>query len=101
QTEHSGFGVGTTKERSEALTDIIFDRKMFATNLAHNFAYFFVGRYVGVLPYFFPAAFAIVAFVATARRRPLWQYLVIAAGVGQMLVFLVGTPYTWHGGGGS
>ncbi len=101
QTEHSGFGVGTTKERSDALTDIIFDRKMFVPNLTHNLAYFFVGRYVGVLPYFFPAAFAMIAFIATARRRPLWQYLVVAAGVGQMLVFLIGTPYTWHGGGGS
>ncbi len=101
QTEHSGFGVGTTKERSEALTDIIFDRKMFATNLAHNLGYFFVGRYVGLVPYFFPAVFAIGAFIATARRAPLWQYLVLAACVGQLLVFVIGTPYTWNGGGGS
>ncbi len=32
----SGFGVGTEKERDEALTDIIFDRRVFWTNLRHN-----------------------------------------------------------------
>jgi hypothetical protein len=35
------------------------------------------------------------------RRQPAWLYLVIAAAVGQMLVFVIGTPYTWNGGGGS
>jgi hypothetical protein len=101
QTEHSGFGVGTTKERNEALTEIIFDRRVFATNLVHSLTYFFVGRYAGLIPYFFPAVFALVSFVVRIRRQPAWLYLVIAAAVGQMLVFVIGTPYTWNGGGGS
>ncbi len=78
QTAGSGFGVGVEKETNEALTDIIFDRRVFCTNLAHNLGYFFVGRYSGLLPYFFPALFALVAFVvgvaaaagvAVLRRR--------------------------------
>jgi hypothetical protein len=101
QTEHSDFGVGKPTGRDETLTEIIFNRKMFATNLAHNLAYFFVGRYVGLVPYFFPAVFAIVAFMVTARRAPLWQYLVLGACATQMFVFIIGTPYTWNGGGGS
>jgi hypothetical protein len=101
QTEKSGFEVGTERERNEALTEILFDRRVFATNLAHNLTYFFVGRFTGLLPYFFPAFFALVLFAATIRRRPAWQYLVVAAGIAQMLVFIIATPYTWNGGGGS
>jgi hypothetical protein len=101
QTADSGFGVGVVKETNEVLTDIIFDRRVFFTNLAHNLGYFFVGRYSGLLPYFFPAFFALVAFVVGIRRRPAWQYFVVAAILGQMLTFVVVTPYTFHGGGGS
>ena len=101
QTPGSTFEVGVTKERNEALTDIIFDRRVFATNLAHNLGYFIVGRYSGLLPYFFPALFALIAFVVGFRRRPAWQYFVVASALAQMLTFIVATPYTWHGGGGS
>jgi hypothetical protein len=101
QTEKSGFGVGTEKERNEALTDIIFDRRVFWTNLRHSLGYFFVGRFSGLVPYFFPAVFALLFFVAGIRRRPAWQYLVMAAAVGQILLFVIATPYTWNGGGGS
>ena len=97
----STFAVGVAKERNEALTEIIFDRRVFATNLSHNIWYFFVGRYAGILAYFFPALFALLAFLATFRRRPAWQYFVVAAVVAQMLTFAIGTPYTWNGGGGS
>ena len=101
QTPGSKFEVGVTKERNEALTEIIFDRRVFATNLLHNLGYFFVGRYTGMVAYCFPAFFALVAFLVAARRRPAWQYFVVAAFLGQLLVFIVITPYTWHGGGGS
>ena len=101
QTEKSGFEVGTEKERNEALTNIIFDRRVFVPNLVHNVSYYFVGRFSGLFQYFFPAVFALALFLATIRRRPAWQHLVIAAGLAQMFVFVVGTPYTWNGGGGS
>ena len=61
QTPTSGFDVGAPKERNEALTEIIFNRSVFWTNLTHNLRYMFVGRYAGIVPYFFPAAFAILA----------------------------------------
>jgi hypothetical protein len=102
QTPESRFEkIGVTKERNEALTEIIFDRRVFVTNLVHNLGYFVAGRYTGLLPYFFPALFALIAFVLGFRRRPAWQYFVVAAALAQMLTFIVGTPYTWHGGGGS
>ena len=101
QSPTSSFAVGVPKERNEALWEIIFDRRVFGSNLVHNLAYFVVGRYSGILAYFFPALFALVAFAGGFRRRPAWQYFVVAAALGQILIFVIGTPYTWNGGGGS
>jgi hypothetical protein len=101
QKEHSVFEVGLLMGRDEALTDIIFDGRVFWTNLTHNLAYFFVGRYAGLVAYFFPAVFALVAFLSSPRRRPGWQWLVLTGGALQILFFVVNTPYTWNGGGGS
>ncbi|HEX5475569.1 MAG TPA: hypothetical protein VFX12_12995 [Vicinamibacterales bacterium] len=101
QTPAAGFDVGLRKARDEALTNIIFDRSVFWTNLFHNLEYFFVGRYAGLVGYFFPAVFALVAFFWRPRRRPVWQYLVLASGFAQILLFIVSLPYTWLGGGGS
>jgi Dolichyl-phosphate-mannose-protein mannosyltransferase len=101
QTPASGFGVGAPKERNEALTEIIFNRSVVWTNLTHNLGYLFVGRYAGMVPYYFPAAFAVLLFLAGVRRRPGWQVLALCGGLAQPLFFAVVTPYTWLGGGGS
>jgi hypothetical protein len=100
QTPEAGFE-GDVRARDEALTDLIFNRSVFVTNLLHNFKWYFIGRYSGLVAYFFPAVFALAAFLVTARRPPFWQYLVLAAGIGQILLFIIATPYTWFGGGGS
>jgi hypothetical protein len=100
QTLASGFE-GDVRARDEALTDVIFNRSVFLTNLVNNFKWFFVGRYSGLVAYFFPSVFALAAFLLRPRQRPLWQYLVFAAGMGQILLFIISLPYTWFGGGGS
>jgi hypothetical protein len=100
QTPDAGFDVGQERGRDEALADVIFDRNVFWTNLFANLRYFFVGRYSGLVAYFFPAVFAMAAF-AIARRRAPWQWLVLAAGVAQILLFVISVPYTYFGGGGS
>jgi hypothetical protein len=87
--------------RDESLSDVIFDARVFWTNLAHNIGYFFVGRYAGLVGYYFPAVFALVAFLAAPRGRPAWQYLVLAAGLAQIGFFILTQPYSWLGGGGS
>jgi hypothetical protein len=100
QTAGTGF-FGQQHGRDEALTDVIFNRAVFFTNLSHNLAWLFVGRYSGLAAYYFPAVLALAMFLFRPRRRPGWQYLALAAGIGQMLIFIIITPYTWFGGGGS
>jgi len=43
------------------MSDVIFNPRTFASNLLHNLEYFFVGRHAGMLPYFFPGFFAMIA----------------------------------------
>lgn len=86
--------------REDALANEIFD-SVFWSNLRANLGYFFVGRYGGLLAYFFPAVFAFVAFGMARGRRESWQWCVLG-GVGlSILAFIISVPYTYLGGGGS
>ena len=91
--------LGQLKSREGVLSEIIFNRRTFTSNLTHNLEYFFIGRHTGLLGYFFPAIFALGAFLLAPRQRPAWQWLVLGAGLLQGLIFIIATPYTWHGGG--
>jgi hypothetical protein len=103
QTEGTENQLGVSKSREDAMAHVVFDPRTFTSNLTHNLWYFFTGRHAGMLPYYFPGLFAIVALLATPpidrRRRPGWQWLVLAAALAQGLIFLLATPYTWSGGG--
>ncbi len=91
--------LGLSSSRGDFRSHIIFNPRTFTSNLTHNLGYFFIGRHAGLLGYFFPAIFAMVAFLLAPRQRPGWQWLVLASGLVQGLIFLIATPYTWSGGG--
>jgi hypothetical protein len=91
--------LGHPSSREGFHSDIIFNPRTFTSNLTHNLEYFFIGRHTGLVGYFFPAVFAMGAFLLSPRGRPGWQWLVLASGLLQGLIFLVATPYTWSGGG--
>ncbi len=93
--------VGQDRATNRVLWETIFDRRVFWTVLSHNLAYFVVGRYSGLLPYFFPGLFAIVAFLLARGKRAPWQWLVLAAAAAEVLLLLLWVPYTFNGGGGS
>jgi len=93
--------VGQDRATNRVLWDHIFDRRVFWTVFAHNLAYVVVGRYSGLLPYFFPGLFAIAAFLLARRRRAAWQWFVLAGAAAQVLLLLLWVPYTFNGGGGS
>jgi hypothetical protein len=96
-----GLEVCAERARNEALGSVIFDREVFWTNLRANLGYFFAGRNSGLVLYYFPAAFAIVALFAARRARAPWQWLVLAGVVIQILLFVVTLPYSYFGGGGT
>jgi hypothetical protein len=99
QNEVTRPDVGAPKSREGVMGDVIFNPRTFTSNLAHNLEYFFIGRYAGMLGYFFPGFFAILALLAAPRRRAGWQWLVLGSALAQGLIFLIVTPYTWSGGG--
>jgi hypothetical protein len=96
-----GIEICSDRDTSEARTHVWFDREMFWSNFPANLKYFVIGRYGGVVAYFFPFVFAVIVFVMTGRRREPWQWLVLASVLAQALVFLITQPYTYFGGGGS
>lgn len=99
QTEGSTNQLGVTKSRETGMTQVVFNPRTFGSNLAHNLEYFFIGRYAGLLGYFFPGVFAMLTFLGAPRKRAAWQWLVLVSALAQGLIFVVATPYTWSGGG--
>jgi hypothetical protein len=99
QTEGSKTLTGAEKSRETLMTHVIFNGRTFTSNLTHNLEYFFIGRYAGLLPYFFPGAFAMLLMLGAPRRRPGWQWLVLLSALAQGLLFVLTLPYTWSGGG--
>ena len=105
----SGFDVGMTRATDRVLTEVIFDWSpnpgsvlpfVFPTVLAHNLAWFWIGRHSGVVPYFFPAAFALVCFLWPGARRERWQWTVCAVALTEILVLVIWIPYNYFGGAG-
>jgi hypothetical protein len=93
--------VGQDRATNRVLWDTIFDRRVFWTVFSHNLAYVVVGRYSGLVPYFFPGVFATVAFLLARGKRAPWQWLVLIAAAAEVLLLLIWVPYTFNGGGGS
>lgn len=95
-----GFDAGMDRATNQVLTDIVFDRAVFWSRLGWNTVYFFIGRHSGMLPYFFPGLLALALFLWPRTRRLGWQWLVLAAVVGETLLQLIWLPYTYYGGPG-
>ena len=65
-----------------------------------NLGYFWVGRYAGVLLYFFPAFVALVLFLARGPRT-VAGWLAVAALALSYLFYIWAIPDNWYGGGGT
>jgi hypothetical protein len=65
-----------------------------------NLAYFWVGRYAGVLLYFFPAFVALVLFLVVGPRTTA-GWLAVAALGAAYLFYVWAIPDNWYGGGGT
>lgn len=99
QTGEAGLDVCLDRATNRVLTEVIFD-EYFLTRFAHNLWWFFAGRHSGLVAYFFPAVFALGAFLMARGRRLAWQWLVLAAALAQIVLLIVWIPYNYFGGGG-
>ena len=91
------------RARDEALTDILFDPRVFWINLVHNLVYYLRGPLLGLVPYFFPA---VVRDSSSFLRRPASgragsDLVLSAAACSRLCSSSSRLPYTWFGGGGS
>ena len=71
---------------------ISYDR----TQMAWNVLYFFVGRHVGILPYFLPLLLGLAAW-----RRGEGRGMLILAALAAAFCFLLIRPFNFYGGGGA
>jgi len=101
QTTTAGFELGNESSRENLGVGTEYAPHVFFPNLRDNLGYFFVGRYGGMIAYFFPAVVALAAFLVRPRRRAAWEWLIFAAVMAQMLFFIVQQPYTYMGSGGA
>ena len=97
----SGLEVCLGSATDRVYTELIFDPEAFWTVLWHNLGYVFIGRYSGLVAYFFPAVFALLVIGLRWRRVTAWESLALLGGLGQLLLFVLWTPNTYSGGGGS
>jgi hypothetical protein len=65
-----------------------------------NLGYFWVGRFGGAIPYFFPVALAAVLFLL-GRPRDQAGWLALLALVASWLFYIWLIPDNWYGGGGT
>jgi hypothetical protein len=101
QTEQHAFDTtGHVRETNRVPVEVLTTSDALFQVFRRNLGYFFFGRHTGFVPYFFAGAIAIVLFLAGARRRPLWQWLTLTAGLGSAVALMLYMPYTYSGGGG-
>jgi len=101
QTEQHAFETtGIVRETNRVPVEVLATSDALLRVFPRNILYFFFGRHTGFVPYFFPGAVAMVLFLLGARRRPLWQWLTLAAGLGSAIALILYMPYSYSGGGG-
>jgi hypothetical protein len=100
QQPGQGLEICDVRGRDETLTNVLFDREVFWTNLFANIRYFAIGRNAGLVPYFFPLVFAIAWLFVRGPRAP-WQWFVLGGVLAHIGVQLILWPYTTFGSGGT
>jgi len=67
--------------------------------ILYNLFYYFSGRFTGIVWYFFPAFLSLLLFAFGSRR--LYQWLILLALAGEILIYIIFMPTNYGGGGGS
>jgi len=87
--ENTGLGKVTSEIYTEQPWDIV----------AHDLYFFHIGRFSGVVIYFFPAAVSVALFLSS--RKESWQWLVLGIATFECLLLIIWMPVNYFGGGGT
>jgi len=90
---------GLDRATNEVPVDVLVTSDTFNV-FRHNVWYFLVGRYSGLVPYFFPGVWSLALFLLTRGRREIWQWMVLGTLAATAAGLLLYMPYTYSGGGG-
>jgi hypothetical protein len=100
QTPEATFEVtGEGRKTDELPVEVLVSGDTFRV-FRHNVWYFLVGRYSGLVPYFFPGVASAALFFFAPGHRRLWQWLALAVIAATAVGLLLYMPYTYSGGGG-
>jgi len=91
--------IGPVRGRESVMVGEVLINPHTLTVLRYNMAYFVIGRFCGLVPYFFPGVLSALLFLVRARRQS-WQWLVASTVVAAALTLIALTPFTYSGGGG-
>lgn len=91
--------IGPVRERGSLMVGDVLANRHTLTVLGHNLGYFVIGRFSGLVPYFFPGVLSALLFLVRGPRRR-WQWLIGATILASAVALLVMTPFTYSGGGG-
>jgi hypothetical protein len=91
--------IGPVRGREDVMVgDVLVNTHSF-TVFRHNLLYFLIGRYAGLIPYFFPGVLAALLFIVSKQSQR-WQWMVMATVLGAVVMHVVVWPFTWNGAGG-
>jgi hypothetical protein len=91
---------GRDEDKVSSRTGPARDPSEIPESFAWNLVYFWVGRFGGVLAYYFPALVALLLFLAVGPRREAGWLALVAVGLSWMAYIWV-IPDNWYGGGGT
>lgn len=98
--EREGLTFDTARGSPPMTTDGYLGRSLLPAKFALDNFYFYVfGRFMGVAWYFFPAVLLLILFLLGQKSLDRW--LILAAAIGEMLVYIALMPDNFGGGGGS
>jgi hypothetical protein len=100
-TEHLGPLVkGEDEAKQTERTDPVRSAGELRGSLLYNLGYFWLGRFGGAVPYFFPAVLALALFLFGGPRGET-GWLAASALLGSYLLYIILIPANWYGGGGA
>ena len=91
--------IGPVRGREGVMVGDVLVNQHTLTVFRRNLTYFTLGRYSGLVPYFFPGVVCALLFLVKPPRQS-WQWLVAATTVASVLMLILLTPFTYSGGGG-